>query len=319
MNYPHLSLNKRAAFTSVELMIAAAIFLSLIAVAFQYTVSSLQVQASESRGIELQQNVRSALQLIAQDIRSSTGLHVINKNNCNTGETCSNNNQISVISANGDITLVRENPGQAYINSTSTRVCDARSFTSGSTAILMNVTDVQSGNISYDYLDITGRSISANHNAPCTRINSDRIFHNSISGTWNNKSYISQAIVATYSLGPDPIDTNKLVLYRRTGLSTTGEKTGIVAFGISDLKISYGISLNANFGGTSKLTFYPSLEAAHAAIGNTYSALPDSNLPYLGNFIGAIRITLTGTSRKILATTGKHSEFSLSQTVELRR
>jgi len=183
LNYQHLSHHKKLGFTTVELLIAAAIFLSLIGVAFQFTVSSLSIQGRESQTVELQQNVRAALQLMAQDIRSSNGLHVINNANCQIGSPCSNNSQLTTISASGEITLVQEPPNSNFSNSTQTRVCDARDYPNGSTAILMNAT--KNSNDS-NALDITGRQINRDLAQPCNFINSDIINHNPVSGTFLN-------------------------------------------------------------------------------------------------------------------------------------
>ena len=316
MKYQRLSHHSQFGFTTLELLLAAAIFLSLIGVAFQFTVSSLSVQGRESQEVELQQNVRAAMQLIAQDIRSSNGLHLINSPNCQIGSPCSNSNQLSTISASGEITLVREPVNSSFSNSTQTRVCDARAYPNGSTAILMNATK---NSVDSSPLDITGRQINRNLNQPCNFVNSDIINHNPVSGTWTDRSYISKAVVASYFLGPDPIDSSRTALYRRTGLANQGGQSGLVAFDITNLDIQYGIAAGAN------LTFYPDLATA-AAANPGWSDMPNSALPYIGNNVEIIKVSLTGETReaKVKTVVNGHAyynraQFSLSQTVELRR
>lgn len=330
LNLQQSSVHKKNGFTSVELMLASLIFLSLIGIAFKFTTSSLRVESRESQIVDLQQNIRSAMQLITQDIRSSSGLHFLNTTNCQTGQPCSTANQISIISADGNMTLVAETPGVAYNNSNSTRVCDARDFGVGDTALVFNVSDIGNNEASYDFLDIVGVNIQANRNSACSPANSDIITHNQISGTWTNNSYISRSTVATYFLGDDPVHQGKTALFRRTGIATQGQQSGLVSFGVTNLSIGYGVRVSVNPTATVPLVFYPSLQAAAAALGPPYSAVVNTpGTRYVGDRILAIRVTLEGESEKDLAVTRASnqdgqierapSHFSLSQTVQLRR
>lgn len=326
MKYQHLSNNRRSrrGFSTVELLVASSIFLALIGVAFQFTTSSLTVQAKESQQVELQQNIRSALQLISQDIRSSNGLHLINSATCQPQTPCSNNTEITTISANGTITAVREPANANFSNSTQTRVCDARNYSAGSTAVLLNV-DVDAGNtsnIESAFLDITGVNITANHAQSCSFTNSDTITHNSVSGAWTTSSHISQALVANYHLEADPTDATRNVLFRRTGLTNTNPQTGIVAFNIVNLKIEYGVKVDNS---PLPLTFYPDLATAAAAYPN-YSDFPNNGQPYIGNSVQLIKVSITGETRKAKQkvivngnTSYNRAQYTLSETIELRR
>lgn len=301
---------RRAGFTLVEILVALAIVGILMALATQAISSSLQHKRREDTRLSTQQNLRAALTLIAQDLRSAAGLHVWNQSSCGASAACSNHSRVSIVTLDGTSTRVAEPPGNSFTNSAETRVCDASDFQDGDTAILLNGSD-------YQLLQIT----QVHHRTPgCNSSPPEKLQHNAtkISGLWSPAAYIFKAQIATYLLQTDPLDPSQTVLFRRTGLGTPGAQTGVVAFGISRIQVWYGVPLNPS-DPSSQLVFYETLDAAASALGSAYSAYPNvSGSRYVGNEIRAIRVALTGQSAELLPN-GARDTLTLSQTVDLRR
>lgn len=315
------SSNSRSGFTLVELLVGMTVLLVLLGVAGAAVVNSMRVKGREMQLVEMQQNLRSALQLITQDARAGAFIHVWNNSACTYG-VCSTNDRLALITTDGVMTMIPEPPGNSYNNSAITGVCDARDFNVGDLAIVV------SGDKSADLIEVTNINLHANYAQPCKGPggtgggpNRDQVQHNKqkLTGTWSTANHMFRAVVATYSLEPDPLVQGETVLYRRTGLTTPQAQTGIVAFQVSDLSFSYGVPVDPA-AAASQLVFYPTLEAAATALGSAYSALPvGTGKIFVGSVVQAVRISLTGRTAHPLASTGDYGELTLTETVEFRR
>ncbi|RTG95804.1 hypothetical protein CSW38_02900 [Thermus scotoductus] len=310
-------LTSRAGFTLVELLVALAILGILLTLTLEAFSGSLTYKSREDLRLKTQQNLRAALHYITQDLRSGAYLHVWNQNPCTSGKPCSNHERIAIVNLTGESSPVAEPPGNSYTNSAETGICDARAFQEGDLALLYNGGD-------YQLLRITQRQLLADYSQPCSgppTPNRDKIQHNQdkITGQWTPSAYVFKVELATYEVRQDPLDASARVLYRMTGYDGTGTRgAGIVAFGITDLRVWYGVPEDPN-ALTPRLVFYPTLEAAAEAFaGQGYGALPGSG-KYIGGLVRAVRISLTGQSPGNLPNTGSPDTVTVTETVEFRR
>lgn len=312
----HSSNSKAAGFTLVEMLISAAIALIVLGIAGYALTTSLRTKARETQLVEVQQNVRAAMQLVSQDIRAGAFTRLWNSPACSYG-VCSSGDRIAVVTTDGVMTTVAANPGVTFSGVTQTNICDARQFQVGDLAIVSNGSNSQ-------LVEITQVELLANHAQPCSTTgsgNRDRIRHaaDSISGIWSTTNYVFRTALATYSLQPDPVDASRQVLYRRTGLSAERAQSGIVAFDIAELRFEYGVPVDPT-AAASTLVFYDDLAAAATAMGGGYTVNPrDTTGTYIGEEIRAARVTITGRTPGPLPSTGAPGEFTLTETVEFRR
>lgn len=316
-----LSSNRQTGFSLVELLVAMAILGIVLAIAGTALTSSMGVKTRELQLVEMQQNVRTAMQLLSQDARAGAFIHVWNSATCSHG-VCSAGDRIALITTDGVMTTIPEPPGNSYNNSANTRVCDARAFQEGDLAIII------SGDKTADLVEVTKVTLHANYDQPCRGPmgagggpNSDTVQHNKhkLTGSWSTSNHMFRARVVTYSLEEDPLDPGLTVLYRRTGLNTPQDQSGTAAFSIAGLDFAYGVPIDPDVA-ASQLIFYPSLEDAVTALGSNYSALPtDATKTYIGSIVEAVRISITGRTERALRSTGQPGEFTLTETVEFRR
>lgn len=312
--------NKRSGFSLVELLIAMTVLIVILGIVGFAVTGSLRVKGREMQMIEMQQNLRSALQLISQDARAGAFIHVWNDSSCTNG-ICSRDDRIALVTTDGVMTMIPEPPGASYNNSAITGVCDARDFEVGDLAIVV------AGDDSVDLVEVTGINQQANYSQPCKgphgkgSPNRDQVQHNKqkLTGKYSTTNHMFRAVIATYSLQPDPVDSESTVLHRMTGLSSVGPQSGIVAFHVSDLALAYGVPVDPDVA-ASQLVFYPSLSAAASALGAGYTAFPSgSGQTYVGSVVQAVRISLTGRTPNPINSAGEHGEFTLTETVEFRR
>lgn len=312
--------NKQHGFTLIELLIAMVVLIVVLGLAGTSVVSSLQVKGREMQLTEMQQNMRSALQLITQDARAGAFIHVWHDAACSHG-VCSTDQQIAFVTTDGVMTMIPEPPGASYNNSAITGVCDARDFSVGDLAIVF------AGDESGDLVEVTQVNLHANYGQPCKGPgggggpNRDQVQHNKqkLTGSWSTANHMFRAVIATYSLEPDPLEPTETVLYRRTGLDTPQAQSGIVAFQVADLSLAYGVPVDPDEA-ASQLIFYPTLEDAAAALGTSYSAYPvGSSQTYVGAVVQAVRISMTGRTARPINRAGDFGELTLTETVEFRR
>jgi prepilin-type N-terminal cleavage/methylation domain-containing protein len=333
--------NKRnTGFTILEMLIALAIFGTMLTAAFMIFSSGLQTKRSEDLKLGLQQNVRAAMQIISQDLRSAGVMHLYNQSPCNN--VCSNNTQVAILALTGTNTAIASTPGTTP-NATQTAVCDASQFKKGDIAVRYNGTSIatNSSNVVTSAIN-TGFNTSqvlqlssapTERSAPkaaCTATSNDTLFHaqQNVSGTIANdgQSYVFKANLLTYVVRPDPFDSSRTALYQLSGLGdttttpVTAPDSAPVAYDIKSLKISYGIRFNPTALSASRLVFYDTLEDAVTVQGTAST----SNVPgvagktYIAGLVTAVRVTLTGESANNLPNTSKKATFTLSETVDLR-
>lgn len=309
---------KSSGFTLVELLIGMGLLMIIMAIAGSALTSSMRVKGREMQLVEVQQNLRSALQLITQDMRGGAFLHLWHSAACDNG-VCSNEERIALVTTDGTMTMIPRRPGSTYNDATRTIVCDARPFRKGDLAIVF------SGEGAGQLVEVTGRNLSADHSAACQGpgggANFDRIRHvnHAISGTWSTSNHMFRAVIATYSLEEDPLDAGSTVLFRHTGLETPQAQTGVVAFNVSELQFAYGVPVDPD-SPASQLIFYPTLPDAAAALGSDYVAVPgDPTKTYIGSVVQAVRVSLTGRTSGPIDRSGQIGEFTLTETVGFRR
>lgn len=311
---------RQGGFTIIETIIAVVLFLIFAGIATFSLTQGLRTKNSQQTYLELQQNLRTAMQQLTQDVRAATKLGPWNDpaSGCNTPrDACSLRNRLSVLATTGRFTDVAEQAGTTYTNSTRTHVCDVRGFRRG------NLVVISSGSSDFKLVKVTGARRNRDYSQPCSLSNRDELRHNRspISGTWANNTYAYKVDLITYELIPDPIDPNRTVLYRRVGNDATpAPGSGIVAFDVDDLKLSYGVPVNPSAGSTSvqRLRFYDSLSAAAAALGSGYSDNPNGSGTYVGTVVRAIRVTLSGTTPVPLRTGGSPGSYEITETIDLR-
>jgi Tfp pilus assembly protein PilW len=314
------------------MLIAMVIFGTMLTAAFTVFSSSLQTKRGEDLKLGLQQNVRAAMQIISQDLRSAGVMHIYNQSTCSDSLPCSNNTQVAILALDGTNTAISSTPG-SVTSGTSTSVCNAGGFQIGDVAVRYNGTligtTVSTNAINYGFanarvLEITGVGPLRSQAVPCAAGTSeDTLTHSNqnISQTIaaDGQSFVFKAGLYTYVVKNNANDSNRKSLFRLSGLSTT--TSAVVAYDISELKISYGVRLNQDSSNASKIIFYKTLaEAATAATTQsgtrTYTDLPGST--YVGGVITAVRITLTGESASDMPNTHQKYPFTLSETVDLR-
>lgn len=320
------STNRESGMTLIELLVAASMAIVLLGAVTAVLSTSLRTKAREVGLVEVQQSVRTAAQLIAQDLRAGAFLHLWHSPTCEHG-VCSNDEQISIITTEGVMSMVPEAPGTIFTGATATYVCDARDFSVGDLALItFEHSDTSSGTreLLSRLVSINSVTRTANYAVGCqggSTPNRDRIRHtlDPISGVWSTSNYVFRAVLATYSLVPDPQDADRSVLYRRTGLSEEMDQSGVVAFDIAELQFSYGVPVDAS-ATASTLLFYEDLESAATALGAGYTADPKSSSgKFVGEAVRAVRFRVTGRTPRPLPSTGLPGEVTISETVEFRR
>ena len=316
------------------MLIAMAIFGTMLAAAFMIFSSSLQTKRGEDLKLGLQQNLRAAMQVISQDLRSAGVMHLYNQNPC-TNNVCSNNTQVAILALTGVNSSIASTSGST-LNATQTSICDASQFQAGDIAVRYNGTAIainagvasaiNTGFNTSQILQISSKTERSAPKAACTATSNDTLVHNTqaINGaTDDTQSYVFKANLLTYRIQPDEFDSSRTALYRLSGLgtATTLPSIAAVAYDIKSLKIAYGIRNNATSLNASRIVFYDTLDNA---ITNTLGATAASSIPgttgktYIGGYVTAVRITLTGESASNLPNSTKKAEFSLSETVDLR-
>lgn len=285
---------------------------------------TLRVNQREDQYMELQQNMRAAIQQVAQDLRSSGQLHVWNQACVAPGYLCSDNTHIAAVTLDGGRAAIPEAPGNSFNNSAETRICDATSFNVGDVAIVFT-SDASTGTptMNYQLIEISNVQLQADHSKPCVsgnNPNTDKVQHNStkISGTWQSSSYMLHAQLVSYYVGADPTDATRTALFRRTGLNTQGPQTGLLAFDITGLRFSYAVAP----AGSDTVKYYDTLTAAATALGTAqYSDLPgySAGKTFVGSLVRAVRVQLTGQTRNALSPGGSRATYTLTETVDLRR
>ena len=311
---------KNAGFTLVELLVSMAIFGILMGIVLTTFSTGLKVNQREGLYLDVQQNLRNAMQQISQDLRASSQLHLWHATSgCTSLATiCSNSDEVSIVTLDGTRTTIPDPPGKSFPKSSETWVCDARSFSEGDVGLLYNGGAV-------DLFEVTQVQQQRDYTKPCQDKppNRDKLQHNKdkLSSVWTADAYIFRAVLVNYSLQPDPVDASKKVLYRRTGLSAVGGGSGVMAFDISGLKFTYGIPVNpANT--NDQLNFYDTLEAAASALkpfNAAYTADPNAAGLYVGKVVRAVRVTLTGTTQAKARDDAGPKDFTLTETVDFRR
>lgn len=310
------SSSKGAGFTVLELLVSAAILGILMTTTVAVTSTGLRNKSRQSVSLDLQQNLRVALQHVTQDLRSSALLHVWQTSSgcADLATPCSNDQEITVVGLNGTQTTLLEPPGNSFTNSSVTQVCDSSAFLKGDLALFYNVEQVQLIEITQDGL--------GKHEKPCST--GDKIHHNKdkLSGVYTSTALFFKAELINYSLQPDPAAANRTVLYRRTGMApAAGNNSGIVAFGVSGLRFAYGVPTNPN-NASDQLIFYNTLEAAATELRKldpTYTADPRASGKYVGSVVRAVRVTATGTASTTLPRESTPRTLTLVETVDLRR
>ncbi len=318
----------RRGFTLIEALLAIGILIVLIGIVAVALTRGLQTKHSQSVYVELQQNLRVAMQQITQDLRSASQLGLWNDpaSGCSAaGDACSARDRLAILVSKGFYTAVAEAPGNSYTNSVETAVCDASGFdtgdlvliTNGSAADLVTITQIQ--NLRDFSQPCRPATTAAGGNPP----NHDKIQHNNdrLSGTWQPNTYAFKVQLVTYELRPDPQDATRSVLYRRTGLGAgEGPYSGIVAFDVDTLRISYGVPIDPTAASSTiqQLRFYDSLTAAATALGSAYTDDPKSSGVYVGGLVRAVRVYLAGTTPKPLSAGGGPGRYEITETVDLR-
>ena len=311
--------DSRSGFTIIETIIAIVLFLIFAGIATFSLTQGLQTKNSQQTYLELQQNLRTALQQITQDVRAATKIGPWNNppSGCNDiADACSKQDKLSVMVTTSRFSNIIEQTGSTYTNSTQTGVCDARGFRRGDLVLIR-------GGGSSDLVKLSRVRRTRDYSQPCTLTNRDVLYHNQspISGVWANNTYAYQVRLVTYQLIPDPLNSSRTVLYRRVGdEATPSAGSGIVAFDVDNLKLSYGIPVNPSAGSSSvqRLRFYNSLSAAAAALGSGYSDDPNGSGIYVGTVVRAVRVTLTGTTPVPLRAGGSPGQYELTETIDLR-
>jgi len=312
-------LRRQAGFTIIETVIAVVLFLIFAGIATFSLTQGLRTKNSQQTYVELQQNLRTAIQQVTQDIRASTKIGPWNDpaSGCDdVQDACSQSDRLSLLTTTGRYTAISEDAGTTYSGAIETHVCDARGFHRGDTVLIGN------GN-KYQVVKLTGVRRRRNYSQPCDLSNRDILRHRNdpISGTWTNNDYAYQAELVLYELIPDPLDSSRTVLYRRVGSDIApAAGSGIVAFDVDDFKLSYGVPLNPAAASTSvqQMRFYDSLTQAAAALGGSYTDDPTASGIYVGTVVRAIRITLSGTTSELLRTGGSRGQYQVTETVDLR-
>jgi len=319
---------RQGGFTILETLIAVVLFLTFAGIATFTLTQGLRTKHSQQTYLELQQNMRIALQQITQDVRAATKVGPWNDpaSGCNdVTDACSQRDRLSVLATTGRITDVAEQAGSSYSNSNATHVCDARGFRAGDRVL------IGSGNNNFALVKLNRVRRNRDYSQPCapydpsdpTAGNNDTLNHAStpISGTWANNTYAYQVRMVTYQLIADPLDASRTVLYRRVGNEASPRPgSGIVAFDIDSLQLSYGVPVNPGAGSSSvqRLRFYNSLTAAAAALGGSFSDDPNGGGTYVGTVVRAIRVSLSGTTPAPLKTGGSPGHYELTETIDLR-
>lgn len=310
---------RQAGFTIIETIIAVVLFLIFAGIATFSLTQGLRTKNSQQTYVELQQNLRTAIQQMTQDVRASTKIGPWNDpaSGCDdVQDACSKSDRLSLLTTTGRYTAISEQAGTAYSNSIITHVCNARGFRRGDLVLIGDGS-------TYRVVKLTGVRRQRDYSQPCSLTNRDTLRHRNdpISGNWNNNMYAYQTNLVIYELVADPIDPSRTVLYRRIGDDPTpGVGSGIVAFDVDSLKLSYGVPVNPTAASTSvqQMRFYDSLTQAAAALGGSYSDDPEGAGTYVGTVVRAVRISLSGTTADPLRTGGTKGQYQVTETVDLR-
>lgn len=324
-------------FSLVELLISISVFAVLLTIVLTTMTNSLQTQRRESLQLDAQQNLRIALQQISQDLRVASHFHVWHQpsSNCTPLDTvCSTNNEISIVTSNGNSTSIPLS-GTSFVNTNVIPVCDSNIFSAGDVVTLLN-RDLNNKNALLQ--DIVDLLVVQNVPSPstidltldCSNINSDDITMTSnttiggasaIAGiNWQDAAYLFSNIFVNYSLQTDPLDNTRKVLYRRTGLGASGgASSGIVSFDVTNLTFSYGVPNNIS-ASTAQLIFYDTLADAATAFGTTYTDDPQSlTANYIGLLVKAVRVSITGETTDGLKRGEAPKSFTYSETIDFTR
>ena len=301
-------------FTLIEILVALGLLGLLTILVLLSLTGSLKVKNKESARVNLQQNLRGAMHILAQDVREAAQLHIWNENSC-AGKACSRHDRVALVVINGEFTRVPMPPGNSFTNAATTFVCDASQFQPGDLALLVNDDQVE-------LLPVTQVMHTRNPNQPCRGpnnppTNADKLQHNTkrISGQWNPNASIFKAEVINYLVMQDRAGDS--VLCRIPGLhpdsSRPCEDVGqVVAFDVQGFEVQYGIPTNPS-NANAKLTFLNNPTAAASSLQSygPYSPYPSAGQYYVGRVMKALRLKLIGQNNK--------ETQSLIQTVEFRR
>lgn len=312
-----------AGFSLIEALIAIGILIVLIGIVATSLTQGLQTRHNQSVYIELQQNLRNAMQQITQDLRSASQLGLWNApaSGCDDpGEPCSKRDRLAILISANYYTAVAESPGNSYNNSVETGVCDASGFNEGDLVLIGN------RSTGYNLVEVTQVQQLRDPSQPCRaepNPNRDKIQHNNdqLSGVWSPNTYAFKVQLVTYELRPDPVNPSRTVLYRRTGLGpSAGPYSGIVAFDVDQLRLSYGIPLNPSASASTiqQLRFYDSLADAASTLGAPYTDDPGGSGTYVGSIVRAVRVHLVGSTPQPLSGGGTSGSYEMTETVDLR-
>jgi hypothetical protein len=298
-----------------------AIFGTMLAMAFSIFSTGLKTKRSTDLNLGVQQNLRAAMQVISQDLRAAGVTHLFNQSTCSSSVACSNNTQIAILALTGVNSAIATTPGTSTATTT-TAVCNPSVFSTqpGQNVVIRyngspinanaNNNAINFGFNNARVLELTGIAVQPSPTASCSASNQGTLTHAqqsfSDSIQLDGQSFVFQAALNTYFLGPDPIDSSKYALYQRSGMSAANSTTAVVAYGIQQngLKIAYGVRTNATSAGSSTMHYYDTLTLAATAANTastlqttavgtaSYSAIPDTaNTTYVGGIVTAVRIT----------------------------
>lgn len=304
----------RGGFGLVELLVAAAVLGVMLAFVAQGFGGALALRRSQTVRLQLQQNLRSATQLLAQDARSGAIFHVWHDAACPAaGARCSDRDEVSLVVTDGHLSPVPSPPGRSFGRSREVPVCDARGFRPGDVALLHVGAEVH-------LLEVGQVQLLADHARACAGSpgtpNRDKI---GLKGsppraTWDPTASLVRAEIVTYRLEPDPHAPERTVLARRV---RGGGPSGIVAFDIVGLEVAYGIPVDPEDDG--RLVFHDTLESAARALGPSFSAVPgDPARRFVGLELAALRVTVRGESPVAPRGGAEPDRLAVTQTIDFR-
>lgn|GEM_PF-5903686 len=276
---------RRAGLTLVEVLVALAVAAAILAITVPLLVSSLQTKSREDQYLPLQQNVRSAMEVIAQDLRESAGAHVIYSGaaltNGLSGVPTSSATRLALLVAvkEGSFTVrqpagyptnasypVRANTPIVTPNQDG-RTCDDV-FRGGELALV------------YDAHPASRQSslVQASTNNPCSGgTGNEQLQHNSTASgmSWTPTTRVIRVDGVTYFVDRDAL-TGLQVLYRQS----FGGPAAVVAYEITGVDLTY---VNPNGTTTTTPTCAPSAVRVRLT-GATSRNLTGTNRPYTYTF-----------------------------------